>query len=143
MEGPKHVDAREHGHDNAGPDIGTIPTPIVLTTTGNIAPPTALGSPSTTACSFAPGGPQSDGAGLPLSTPEIPVGPPCTIKAVVAQLGDTSIDPTATVTPTPNTSSCAESMTMNLAAPGMMAPANATGATATPGVSGLVSSLTG
>jgi hypothetical protein len=40
-----------------------------------------------------------------------------------------------TVMPTPNTSACAESMTMNLATPGMMAPANATGAAATPGVS--------
>jgi hypothetical protein len=40
-----------------------------------------------------------------------------------------------TVAPTPNTSACAESTTMNLATPGMMAPANATGATTTPGVS--------
>jgi hypothetical protein len=39
------------------------------------------------------------------------------------------------VMPTPNTSACAESVTMNLATPGMMAPANATGAAATPGVS--------
>jgi hypothetical protein len=39
------------------------------------------------------------------------------------------------VMPTPNTSACAESTTMNLATPGMMAPANATGAAATPGVS--------
>jgi hypothetical protein len=51
------------------------------------------------------------------------------------QLVDTSLDPTATVMPTPNTSACAESMTTYLAAPGMMAPANATGAAATPGVS--------
>ena len=51
------------------------------------------------------------------------------------ELGGTSIDPTMTVMPTPNTSACAESMTMNLATPGMMAPANATGAPATPGVS--------
>ena len=39
------------------------------------------------------------------------------------------------VMPTPNTSACAESVTMNLATPGTMAPANATGAAATPGVS--------
>jgi hypothetical protein len=39
------------------------------------------------------------------------------------------------VMPTPNTSACAESMTMNLATPGTMPPANATGAAATPGVS--------
>ena len=53
----------------------------------------------------------------------------------VAQLAATSIDPTMAVMPTPNTSACAESMTMNLATPGTMAPANATGAAATPGVS--------
>ena len=45
------------------------------------------------------------------------------------------IDPTTGVMPTPNTSACAESMTINLATPGTMAPANATGAAATPGVS--------
>jgi hypothetical protein len=39
--------------------------------------------------------------------------------------------------PTPNTSACVESATMNLATPGTMAPANATGAAATPGVSPL------
>jgi hypothetical protein len=39
------------------------------------------------------------------------------------------------VVPTPNTSACAESVTMNLATPGTMAPANATGAAVTPGVS--------
>jgi hypothetical protein len=51
-------------------------------------------------------------------------------------IADTSIDPATGVMPTPNTSACAESMTMNLTAPyGTMAPANATGAAATPGVS--------
>jgi hypothetical protein len=40
-----------------------------------------------------------------------------------------------TVTPTPNSAACRESVSMSLANPGMMAPANATGATATPGVS--------
>jgi hypothetical protein len=53
----------------------------------------------------------------------------------MAQLGGTSIDPTAAAVPTPNTPACAESMTMNLATPATMAPANATGAAATPGVS--------
>jgi hypothetical protein len=73
---------------------------------------------------------------LPLSTPEIPANPsPGTIQQNIAQLGDTSIDPTMTVMPTPNTPACAESTTMNLATPGTMAPANATGAAATPGVS--------
>src|SRR5216683_264802 len=118
------------------PPLGTIPTPIVITTTGNIAPITPIGSFSNTICSSTPGGPPSNGAALPLSTPQIPADPPPgTIQPVVAQLGGTSIDPTTTVMPTPNTSACAESMTMNLANPGMMAPANATGATATPGVS--------
>jgi hypothetical protein len=52
------------------------------------------------------------------------------------QLVATSLDTTmTTVMPTPNTSACAEGMTMNLAISGTMAPANATGAAATPGVS--------
>jgi hypothetical protein len=73
---------------------------------------------------------------LPLTTPQIPASPPPgTIQQDVAQLGVTSIDPATGVMPTPNTSACAESTTMNLATPGTMAPANATGAAATPGVS--------
>jgi hypothetical protein len=72
---------------------------------------------------------------LPLSTPQIQANPtPGTIQPDVTELGGTSIDPTMTMSPTPNTSACAEGMTMNLA-PGMMMPANATGAPATPGVS--------
>ena len=63
--------------------------------------------------------------------------PPGTIQPVVTELGGTSIDPTVTVMPTPNTSACAESTTINLATPGTMAPANVTGAAATPGVSPL------
>jgi hypothetical protein len=83
-----------------------------------------------------PGGPPTNGAALPLSTPEIPANPPPgTIQPAVAQLGDTSIDPTAAVAPTPNTLACAEGTTMYLATSGTMAPANATGAAATPGVS--------
>jgi len=60
---------------------------------------------------------------------------PGTIQPDMTQLVATSLDPTMTVAPTPNTSACAECTTMNLATPEMMAPANATGATATPGVS--------
>lgn len=116
--------------------LGTIRTPIVLTTTGNLPPTTPLGSPSITVCSSLPGGTPTNGAALPLSTPEIPANPPPgTIQQAVTQLGGTSIDPTMAVMPTPNTSACAESTTMNLATPGTMAPANATGAAATPGVS--------
>src|SRR5882762_10402241 len=116
--------------------LGTIPTPIVGSTTGTISPLSPLGSASTTVCSSTPGGPPTNGAALPLSTPEISTNPPPgTIQPDMTQLVATSLDPTMTVAPTPNTSACAESTTMNLATPGMMAPANATGATATPGVS--------
>jgi hypothetical protein len=115
--------------------LGTIPTPIVGSTTGIISAVSPLGSSSTTVCSSTPGGPPTNGASLPLSTPEIPSSPaPGTIQPAVTELATTSIDPTTAVVPTPNTSACAESMTMNLATPGMMAPANATGATATPSV---------
>src|SRR6266481_1642186 len=116
--------------------LGTIPTPIVGSTTGTISPVSPVGSSSTTVCSSTPGGPPTNGAALPLSTPAIPASPPPgTIQQDVTQLGATSIDPTMTVMPTPNTSACAESVTMNLSTPGTMAPANATGAAATPGVS--------
>jgi hypothetical protein len=116
--------------------LGTIPTPFVTTTTGSISPTAPLGSPSTVVCSSTPGGPPTNGAALPLMTPQIPANPPPgTIQQDVTQLADTSIDPAMAVMPTPNTSACAESMTMNLATPGTMAPANATGAAATPGVS--------
>jgi hypothetical protein len=76
---------------------------------------------------------------LPLTTPDIPAAPPPgTIQPVITELGNTSIDPTPTaMVPTPNASTCAEGVTMTLATPGMMAPANATGAAATPGVTPL------
>jgi hypothetical protein len=110
-------------------------TSISGSTTGTISPVAPLGSPSTIVCSSVPGGPPTNGAALPLSTPEIPnAPPPGTIQPAITQLGSTSINPVMTVVATPNTPACAESMTMNLAAPGMMAPANATGAAATPGV---------
>jgi len=117
--------------------LGTIPTSIAGSTTGTISPVLPLGSSSTTVCSSIPGGPPTNGAALPLSTPAVPNSPPPgTIQPAVTELASTSIDPTMmTVVPTPNTSACAESMTMNLATPGTMAPANATGAAATPGVS--------
>src|SRR5882724_3287919 len=116
--------------------LGTIPSPILSSTTGTTSPVSPLGSSSSTVCSSTPGGPPTNGAALPLSTPEIPNSPsPGTIQPDITQLATTSIDPTMTVMPTPNTSACAESMTMNLATPGTMPPANATGAAATPGVS--------
>lgn len=115
--------------------LGTILAPIVLTTTGTVSPTSPLGAPSTVVCSSIPGGPPSNAAALPVSTPEIPVNPPPgTIQPDITQFGGSSIDPTMAVMPTPNTSACAESTTMNLATPATMAPANATGAAATPGV---------
>jgi hypothetical protein len=41
-------------------------------------------------------------------------------------LGDSSIDPNLTVVPTPNSAACSQSVTMSLANPTMMAPANTT-----------------
>jgi len=118
--------------------LGTIPTFLVASTTGTISPVPPVGSSSTTQCSSLPGGPPTNSAALTLSTPDIPAGPPPgTIQPDVTQLATTNLDPTMTVVPTPNTSVCAESTTMNLMTPGTMAPANATGAAATPGVSSL------
>jgi len=121
----------DHGdvidRDDAGDSVGTIPTPIVGSTTGTISPLSPLGSASTTVCSSTPGGPPTNGAALPFSISDVPNSPsPGTIQPAVTQLAGTGIDPTTIVMPTPNTSACAESMTMNLATPGTMAPANAT-----------------
>ena len=92
---------------------------------------------STTICSSTPGGPPTNGASLPLSTPEIPVNPTLgTIQPAITELGGTSIDPTMMVVPnTERFGLRGERDRRNLATPVMMAPANATGATATPGVS--------
>jgi hypothetical protein len=118
------------------PAVQVTSMPATGSATGNLSPSSLLGSPPTIVCSSTPGGPPTNGAALPLSTPQIPANPPPgTIQPDITELGGTSIDPTMTVVPTPNTSACAESMTMNLAIPGMMMPANATGAAATPGVS--------
>jgi len=116
--------------------LGTIPTVFVGSSTGTISPVSPLGSSSITVCSSTPGGPPTNGAALPLSTPQVPNSPPPgTIQPDITQLATTSIAPTMAVMPTPNTSACAESVTMDLATPSTMAPANATGAAATPGVS--------
>jgi hypothetical protein len=116
--------------------LGTILTPIGVSSTGTVAPASPLGSPSTTVCSDVPGGPPTAGTALPLSTPEIPnTSPPGTIQTTVGEIADTSVNPTMTVLPTPNSAACSENVSMSLANPGMMAPANATGAAATPGVS--------
>jgi hypothetical protein len=116
--------------------LGTIPTPFVGSTTGTIPSAPPVGGASTIVCSSTPGGPPTNGAALPLSTPDVPASPPPgAIQPDVTQLVTTSLEQTAPVMPTPNTSACVESMSMDLANPATMAPANATGATATPGVS--------
>jgi hypothetical protein len=121
------------------PALGTLASSIVVgSATGTVSPVSPLGSPSATICSSTPGGPPTNGAALPLSTPQIPSSPsPGTIQPAVAQLGDTSLDRTAAVVPTPNSASCRETVSMSLANPGATASANATGAAATPGVSPL------
>lgn len=120
---------------SASATLGTIAAPIG-STTGTASPASPLGSSLTTGCSSTPGGPLTNAADLPLSTPEIPSSPPPgTIQPAVAGLAGTSIDPNLAIVPTPNSAACRESVTMNLANPSMMAPANATGAAATPGVS--------
>ena len=120
---------------SASAALGTIGTPIG-STTGTIWPASPLGSSSTNGCSSTPGGLPTDGADLPLSTPEIPSGALLgRIPPAVAGLADTSIDPDLTVVPTPNSAACREGVTMNLSNSGTMAPASATRATATSGVS--------
>jgi hypothetical protein len=73
---------------------------------------------------------------LPLAISAIPqASPPGTIQSPADDPGgNTGIEPAMTVMPTPNSAACNESVSMNLANPAMMAPANATGALATPGV---------
>ncbi|MGA7810095.1 hypothetical protein [Bradyrhizobium sp.] len=115
---------------------GGMSTSISGSATGTIPPTSPLGGSSSTRCGSAPGGPPTNGASLPLTTPEIAANPPPgTIQPATTELGGTSIDPTMTIVPTPNASACAVGVTMNLATPAMMMPANATGAAATPGVS--------
>ncbi|MBR0870204.1 hypothetical protein JQ633_07540 [Bradyrhizobium tropiciagri] len=80
----------------------------------------------------------TNAAALPISTPDIPpAAPPGAIQPPVADLDmtDTSISVAASAMPAPNATACSESVSMDLAYPATMAPANATGATATPGVS--------
>jgi hypothetical protein len=119
----------------AVPTTPFVATPIVGSATGSLSPASPPGNASITVCSPTPGGPPANGAALPLSTPQFLSSPPLgTIQPVVAELAGTNIDPNLTVVPTPNSAACSQSVTMSLANPTMMAPANATGATATPGV---------
>jgi hypothetical protein len=104
--------------------------------TGTVAaaPPLGIAQPGSS-CTSAPGNALTSAAALPLAVGNIPANPPPgAIQSPVADLGSTSIEPAMTVMPTPNSAACNESISMDLANPAMMAPANATGAAATPGV---------
>src|SRR6202048_4413740 len=81
-----------------------IPPISGASATGTIAPIAPLGSSSmASACSSTPGGSSTNGAALPLLTPNIPAGPPPgTIQPAITELGGTSTNPTMTVIPTPN-----------------------------------------
>jgi hypothetical protein len=112
---------------------------IAGSATGTITSTSSLGSSTaSSSCTTAPGNALTNAAASPLSTPDIPPNPPLgTIQSPTAGLDgtDTSISPVMSMMPTPNTAACNESISMDLANPPMMAPANATGAAATPGVS--------
>jgi len=117
----------------------TIVGSITGSSTGTVGPASALGSTTPVgSCTSAPGDTLTNAAALPISTPDIPANPsPGTIQSPTADVdtADTSISPASSVMPTPNTTGCSESISINLANPATMAPANASGATATPGVS--------
>jgi hypothetical protein len=117
--------------------LGTISTTNLGSATGTATPTTPVGSPlDSSSCVLNGNSSPSDPSSLPLTTPLISSVMPGRLEAPTAILGDTSIAPSATM-PTPNATACNETVSMNLAAPGMMAAANATGATATPGVTTL------
>ena len=103
--------------------------------TGTIPAAAPAGTGAAVACSSTPGGQLAGAASLPLSIPQVPASPaPGTIPADVSGAGGTGIDPNAVV-PSPNSSACTEGVSMTLASPATMLPANASGAAPTPGVS--------
>jgi hypothetical protein len=60
--------------------------------------------------------------GAVLPPPEIPNDtPPGTIRSAITELATTSIEPNLAVVPTPNSTACGQSVTMDLANPTMMA----------------------
>ena len=84
--------------------LRTISVPGAGSTIGTISLTPPLGSPSNTVRSLTPGGRSTNGAALPLATPQIPANPSLgSIKPVTRNLA-VQIDPTMTVVPTPNTS---------------------------------------
>ncbi|MBR0782224.1 hypothetical protein [Bradyrhizobium iriomotense] len=103
---------------------------------GTISSAAPAGTGATVACSSTPGGEVTSAASLPLSIPQVAASPaPGTIQADASGAGGTGIDPSAAVVPSPNSSACAEGVSMNLAEPATVLPANASGAAPTPGVS--------
>jgi hypothetical protein len=106
-------------------------------TTGTIATASLPGywTPSSS-CTSAPGNALTSSAALQPTTPDIPASRPSgAIQSPIAEVGGTSISPALGVMPTPNSAACSESVSMDLANPTMMAPTNAAGSAATPGVS--------
>ncbi|MDH2347569.1 hypothetical protein [Bradyrhizobium sp. SSUT77] len=103
---------------------------------GTISAAAPAGTGAAVACSSTPGGQVTSAASLPLSISQVPASPaPGTILADTNGAGGTGIDPNVAVVPSPNSSACAEGVSMNLAEPATMLPANASGAAPTPGVS--------
>jgi len=125
-----------------GASTSAIAAPILPATgqngssIGTISAAAPAGTGTTVTCSSTPGGQVTSAASLPLSISQIPAGPaPGTIAADTSGAGGTGIDPNATVVPSPNSSACMEGVSMNLASPATVLPANASGAASTPGVS--------
>lgn len=103
---------------------------------GTISAAAPAGTGTSVACSSMPGGQVTSAASLPLSIPQVAIGPaPGTIVADTSGAGGTGIEPNAAVVPSPNSSACMEGVSMNLASPATVLAANASGAAPTPGVS--------
>lgn len=134
---PTMPTASSMGSPPAGNVAPTIPIMGQIgSSIGTISAAAPSGTGVTVACSSTPGGLVASAASLPLSIPQVQAGPPPgTIPVAISGDVGTGIDPSAVVAPSPNTSTCAESMTMNLASPATVLPANASGAAPTPGVS--------
>lgn len=110
----------------------TIVGAVTGSTTGTIAPAPTLGSSTPgSSCTSAPGSTLTNAAALAASTPAIPSSPPPgTIQppAIDADTASTSISAAPSVVPTPNTSACPESISMDLANPAPTNPVSASGA---------------
>ncbi|MBW7971170.1 hypothetical protein [Bradyrhizobium sp. BR 10289] len=104
--------------------------------TGTVSAAAPAGTAAPVACSSTPGGQLTTASSLPLSIPQVAASPtPGAIQADAGGAGGTGIDPNAAIVPSPNSSACMEGVSMNLASPATVLPANATGAAPTPGVS--------